>query len=257
MNATPQNTAVVSNLCYRHAADIPNTTRLMHESARRMGMGVKVFEDEYPEKFDFAMLKVNLLQRHIANLPLDVKYILYVDSRDVLFLKPLAAICAMYNSFDTPLLFSAENKCAPHRDPAWAARFPKQPHGFNFHNGGVYMGERQMLNEAFDQLKLVRELVKHERIVSCAPFLDWNDQHLWQAASVEGMVKTTLDSKQELFCSFHMCEWSDFDWRACNERHPLVLKNGSCPAIVHFAGERGPTIEMFWHLLKTDQLSEL
>jgi hypothetical protein len=230
---------------------------LMLDSADDFEIKVNLFYDPYPEKWDFSWLKVDRLLEHVISLPATAEYILYVDSRDILFLRPLDHICSMFNQIGAPLFFSTENKCAPHRDPAWAGRFPSQPEGFRFHNGGVYMAERATLVHALGQLRKARDMVALDKVASSEPSLATNDQHLWQAASLEGLIQTKLDSKQELFCSFHMCEFDDFVWCNSDNETPLVLKNGSCPAIAHFAGERGPTIQMFWHLLKTGSLKDL
>jgi hypothetical protein len=252
VNATPENTAVVTISCYDQA---PDTVGLMLESAKRLGIRVTVFSDK--PKSDWMRLKVTYLLKCIRILPPEIEHVLYVDSRDVLFVRPMDAICDVFNAIGWPMLMSAENKCWPHRDPAWSLRFPYCPRGFNYHGAGVFMGERDAVESSLMALHEVSRRVRSDKVPSSAPFLFRDDQHLWQAASLEGNVDVRLDSKQELFCSFHMNEWGDYCWGKSTPHYPVVTSWGPIPSIVHFASVKSASIHMFYNLLVQDKLKDL
>jgi len=247
VKATPENTAVVTILAYQTDAEIPPLCGFMFESARRMGIKPVVFmrgeKYEYVNKeldSSFTM-KVIRFKPHVDSLPETVKYVLYVDARDVLFIRPLESICDEFNAIGWPILISGSNQCVHHIDPAWAARFGKHPNGLDYINAGCWMADRQALGVAFDRMLALSALVKDDKIASSHPPLFNNDQHMWQVAYVEHAFPLRVDYEQRLFNHFGQTRFSEYVINS-NE---LKLKNGSSPCIVHFPGKSSDAMPYF------------
>jgi hypothetical protein len=261
MTATPYNTAVVCLLNYKEG-EIPATCAFFQKSAARLGISPMVFgrgdtfgsntlTPDHPEFLyhNSFNAKVTRLAKHIATIPPEFKYILYVDARDSLFVRSLWAICDEFNRTGWPLLFGAGPINHPHVDPGWLGRFRQNKTGIKFLNAGVWMAERGALEEAFDKLEVVSSMVKENEIPSSASFLHDNDQHVWQAAYAEEMLPIRLDFERQIFMNMDHSDISDFDFSKSTEDAPVVLKNGSRPSIIHFPGISSVALPFFaWFL---------
>jgi hypothetical protein len=260
MNATPANTAVVT--LYNYSDWIPETAEFFYRSALRLGYEVVTFKhghhiDNYTEK-------VVGLRDDVASLDAKYEYVLYVDCRDAVFLKPLADVCATFNALGWPILFSAKNHCAPHIDPGWASRFGRSGSGYDFLNAGVFMAERSALTAALHRLDGIKQLILDDRVDSAVGFLTYSDQFVWQAAYVERALPIGLDHYGRLVHNFSSKsfylggkpeEYGDgLDLPRCRAPHPVTLRNGSTPAIVHFPGAISHMIPYFYTLLELDLL---
>lgn len=242
MKSTPENTAVTTILAYQGEENIPLTFGFMQASAKRLGIPLMhmltgqpfIFRvREFDMSFDNKVLK---LWDEIQKLPEQYEYILFSDSRDTLFLRPLSVICEAYNKIGWPILISATRNCAHHIDPGWLARFGVKQSGFNYLNSGMWMAERQMLGRAVEKMRSLAVLVKADRIASSLPSLHNNDQHMWQTCYVESSVPIRLDFDHVIFNNSHQCRIDEYDWSKSCEETPVVMSNGSCPSIIHFAG---------------------
>lgn len=253
MKSTPQNTAVVTLAAYR---TIPKSAQLFFESAERHGVKVVRFGvgTTFASRYDYYHEKVTMLRQHIASLPSDVKFVLYTDSRDCLFLRGLDVICDEFNRRGRPILMSSERGCWPHRDPGWMDRFPRSHFGFNFPCAGTFMAEREALNQALLDLDLIQQEVIARKLPSAEPACVTDDQFLWQCAYVFKRASMALDFEQSVF---HVVsdDMDSVDFPTCGET--FMLKNGSQPAIIHFSGQRSIALPMFDLLMKMRKLSEL
>lgn len=256
MNATPDNTAVVTILAYETEDQIPTTAKFMFASAARFGIDVHpfLFGEKYPyteRPIDQSYQnKIVRLRPHIEALPYNIEYVLYVDSRDVLFVRSLKTICDYFNIINWPILMSSTKRCRHHFDPGWQARFPKHPSGYDYNNAGVWMAERDSLMRAFDSIAKLSVLVADDKIASSYPPLHNNDQHLWQTAYVEHIFPLRLDFDQMIFNSFHQTDFEQYDFSQSTDNAPIVLKSGANPSILHFAGDAAATMPYLAWLLK-------
>lgn len=255
--ATPENTAVVCLLNYRNE-EVPATYGFFYESAMRAGIKVEVFgrgevygpsgprpgSPHWPFHNSYEA-KILRLSKHIESLPANARYVLYVDARDTMFLRPLKDICDTYNHIGWPIVFGATAKNNPHHDPAWLERFKKHKSGFNYLNAGMFMAERIALEDAFTRLADMHDRIERDEIDSSAKFLAVNDQHVWQAAYVEGELPIRLDHKQELFLNAHQTQYEDYDYSLSSQKSPIVMRNGSKPSVIHFPGYSSVAIPFF------------
>jgi len=240
MNATPENTAVCTIMFYPEGAIIPVSVQWMYESAKKAGCEIQEFRKlqsvAYVPHESFNM-KVMEFHEFTKALPDKFEYILYVDARDVLFVQPMAAVCRKFNRIGWPIVISGSNLCFPHVDPGWSERFKRFESGYNFINAGMWMAERSAWDDAYERLIESSELVRHNKVPSSSPELYVNDQHCWQTTYLRDAVPIRIDHEQELFNSFHKTEFDLFDFEKCTPETPIVFKNGSKPAVIHFAGK--------------------
>lgn len=242
-SATPQNTAVCTILAYPGDENIPTSFGFMQASCQKFGIHLHWFLAGQQFLFKVKEIdmsfenKISRFWDEIDKLSAKFKYILFVDARDVLFVRPLQVVCDGYNRIGWPILMSATRKCSHHIDPAWQARFGTHRSGFNFLNSGMWMAERGALATAIKHLRELSSLVQQDKVFCSFPPLWNNDQHLWQTAYVERTVPIRLDHDQEVFNNFHQLDISEYDFDKSSCETPVVLKNGSKPAILHFAGQ--------------------
>jgi len=242
-------------MCHGSYKEVPYTYGFFYQSAERLRVPLRVvgrgedFEIEpRPPGTQTPCTywqKICRLSEHIRALPREAEFVLYVDSRDCLFLRPLSAICEDFNRFNWPIVISTEKHCAPHIDPGWCERFKKYPSGSNWINTGLFMGERGALEDAFDRLKEMSELVRNDKVSSSVPFLHKDDQHLWQACYLEDSMPIRLDHESRLFCTATWVPFGDYDFTKSTSDTPVVLKNGSAPSVIHFCGSGSVAIPFF------------
>jgi hypothetical protein len=253
--ATPENTAVVTIMAYADDSKVPATCNFMLASAKRVGIKPHIFlrGEDYifpePDLDPHYEYKINRLRPHLERLPYHYDFILFFDARDVLFVKPLEAICDDFNSLRFPIVHSADTHCYPHLDTGWHSRFSKTSTGFNYLNSGLWMGERDAIMRAFCKLDELRELVKDDMIQSSFPRAHHNDQHVWQTAYLEQSFPMRLDFTQIVFNSGHRTPLTDYDFYLSTPETPIVLRNGSRPGIVHFAGQASIVLPYFAWLM--------
>ncbi|HSS97057.1 MAG TPA: hypothetical protein VLK33_08505, partial [Terriglobales bacterium] len=252
--ATPENTAVICLLNYRNE-EVPATYGFFYQSAMRVGIKVEVYgrgevygpsgprpgSPHWPYHNSYEA-KILRLGKHIESLPPNARYVLYVDARDTLFLRPLSDICDAFNRIGWPIVFGATAKNHPHQDPAWMERFKKYKSGFNYLNAGMFMAERTALENAFVKLVETHGEVEDDKIDSSATFLAVNDQHIWQAAYVEGTIPIYLDHKQDMFLNAHQVQHEDYDFTLSTEKTPIVMRSGAKPCVIHFPGHSSAAI---------------
>lgn len=233
MNATPENTAVVTVLCYPHD-QVPVTYGFMYQSAERLGIQLHVFGRNEPFE-SFLSAKIIRLWKWITSLPNHFQYVLFVDSRDTLFARPLADICEEFNAIGSPLIMSGEYRAYPGCHTDWEARFTKYPSGVNFHNTGGFIGHRDTLVCALRLLENMSHLLKDGCTMGYANYFE-DDQHLWQLAAIMNVVPIRVDHEQRIFDTASVTPIGHYDFYKATPAAPVVLKNGSRPCILHFTG---------------------
>jgi len=242
MIATPENTSVVSILAYERKQDVPSTAGFMQQSAKTQGINLISFMRG--ERYEYNTIeidnsfemKLTRLKPKIDSLPESVKFILYVDARDCIFVRSLQSICDEFNAIGWPMLISGSSMCAHHIDPAWAARFGKHASGFDYINAGAWMANRESFNVAYARMVALSKLVKEDRIASSHPPLYSNDQHMWQVAYVEHAFPLRVDFEQRVFNHFSNTPFNEYDFTKSRDDAPVVLKSGSRPCVIHFPG---------------------
>lgn len=266
LNATPSNTAVATVDEYVHSAHAPaysgakpETVEYFYASAKRLGITTRRIQSTFEEDTNYRR-KVTDVLAEIPSFGPEFEYILFADSRDCIFLKSLDAICTTFNDIGWPMVMSAQQACVPHVDPGWVSRFGTHGSGWNYPNSGLWMCQRDHLVKNLKTLERVKEQIEAGKIMSAEKSCLISDQFVWQAAYVEREIQMRLDHERRLFGNFDDQSYyaGDFvDFERCKEPTPLVLKNGSSPAIAHFPGRASQMIPWFYKLLKLDQLDAM
>jgi hypothetical protein len=192
-----------------------------------------------------------LSQRCEENLNERIKYILYIDGRDSLLVRPLAEICREFNAIGAKIACGMESSCWPVRDSKWAGRFRDAPGGRRWTNAGVWMGERNALVNAMDSMiELHRELAmdqpsgRAERVWQYRNVYR-DDQFLWQASTLDGSITPYHDSSCRLVANFSSLDHrlignSDFDFMFhdgdSSVRGVILRSTGARPGVLHFSG---------------------
>lgn len=232
LTATPDNTAVVTAFSY---AVVPPTCRFLVESAGKVGIQIIRFGKDEPFT-SLAQLKVVRLIQWLSHLEARFEYVLFIDSRDSLFIRPLSAICDTYNGIGSLILMAGEPDVWPMHEEQWAKRHPQFPSGLNCLNSGGFIGHRATLINALCVLADIYGRVKTGGFSDIPEHFGDNDQMLWQIAYVNGMIPLRVDHEQRIFVTATNTPPDDYDWVASGEVAPLVMKNGSRPSVIHFAG---------------------
>jgi hypothetical protein len=234
LNATTENTAVVTILSYP-AGKVPPTTRYFVETANKFGIKVFKFGDGHVHR-NWLETKVTLFSQWIGRLESKYEYVLYLDACDVLFLKPLQAICDEFNAIGSPIVMSAETFAYPFTDEIWEKRHPQFPSGFNYPNAGCLMGHKKSILHALNVLSHLSNQIE-KRFIDFIPHHYFNDdQILWQVAYVLGLVPMVVDHENRLFHSATNTKCDRYDFTKITPENPVVMDNGSCPSTIHFSG---------------------
>jgi hypothetical protein len=166
-------------------------------------------------------------------------YVLMTDCRDVLFLADAAEIIGKFKTFNNDLVISTEQGCWP-PDPEVEKFFHgKSKHGYDFVNGGQYIGTWDYALHCLTHL-LATYRGKTD--------LD-NSQGWWMQAGMRGELDYSLDSNCEIFQSMSGGVDGHIVIRG---KRAVNTATGSQPCSVHFNGNPGvkqPHLPMYWRLI--------
>jgi hypothetical protein len=238
LNATPENTAVVTILAYP-IGKAPASTQFLVRTAEKFDIKIIAFGkgEEYSDASKSSLdAKTIRLNKWIGRLETKFEYVLYVDARDVIFTRPLKDICDEFNSIGSPILMSAEPWAYPHCHPDWEKRHPQFPSGFNYPNAGCFMGHRQSIMNALAVGEHLSYLIRDSKIFE-VPQHFWNDdQIMWQIAYVLGLIPMRVDHENRIFNTVTNTRFDLYDFSQTTKETPLVMTNGSKPCVMHFPG---------------------
>lgn len=231
MKSTPHNTAVCGINAWPDGA--PEGVKLHLLSAAEMGIPLKTFSfgEFNPNSRGSFFTMVTRFAAALEHLEPVYEYVLYADTRDVLFVRPLDEICAQFNEFNSPFVMGAEPGCWPDNRPEFSSRFPKiSPYGFDYPNCGVWMGERARLKKMFNLLENVRAEIldgKHGTDVK------WHDvaQYNWQVLALTAPIAFSLDREAQMISNY---SWTPEGLKSFDEHGAKV--GDSRPSILHFPG---------------------
>jgi hypothetical protein len=238
--ATPENTAVVAIAAYERSVG-RNVCQFLTASARRNG--VYLHFRGLGEPYDHFESKIVKLHGWIDELPERFSYVLYVDARDVIFLRDLDVCCRALNQCGRPILIGAERWCWPVGDAGWRDGFPTHATNRRWPNAGVFMGRRRELNQA---LSLLRGLSEKENFPAYAKRRD--DQFLWQWAWLHGLASIAVDYECSLVANINTHDTqlgernSDFAFTS----GLVVRDSGARPALAHFSGGVADEVMHMW-----------
>ena len=180
--------------------------KLLH-SCQLLGIEPMVFGrgEEWkgpPDKFHYFL-------DGILNTDIDKEYVLFVDSRDVLFYKGLNEIEKKFkDNYDCDLLFNGETNCYP--NPLLAGDFPKQHKKYKYFNAGMCIGKLDFLREFLPKIK--HNFMDYEK--------NWGDpdrlgseQGAWVKVYFEQLEKYGDESPIQIDydCHVFQCLW-DQEW---------------------------------------------
>lgn len=149
------------------------------------------------------------LRSYLHRIPAD-EIILYTDGYDTALVRDEADILAMYSTFATPVVFSAEKNCWPDRD--LADRYPVSSAQFPYLNSGGFIGPAGLLaslmsvtdsllllygslrlNHFYRTLRRTLHDIKQNREFA------WSNQYYWTKVFMAHQQLVSLDYHAKLF----------------------------------------------------------
>lgn len=234
--AAPHNTAVCTVACY--PADVVDAKlALLRQSAEFYGVDLTVFGIGESHVSHFSA-KVMRLRKWIDGLPESVKFLMFVDARDVLFNGGMIEICEAVNSSPDTVLVSTESACSP--DARFAHGFTPSINQRTYLNTGVYSGSRESVVAMLDAW------IERHAMNAGDPWRD-NDQHLGHVAFADGHPMK-LDTDGRLSASIYGLDTAP----PPNQQFDIVKgrltwrDNSVSPCVVHFNGMDVSRLPEWW-----------
>jgi hypothetical protein len=97
-------------------------------------------------------MKLKAVWRYVLDCPSEVSHIVFADAYDVLFAAGIDEIIQRFETFDSPIVFSAEKNCVP--DRYRRPMFPSHSSPYRFLNSGFWVGRRKELQEMFSRIEI-------------------------------------------------------------------------------------------------------
>jgi hypothetical protein len=218
-------------------ARVPTELCVLARSARKARVPLRVVG--VGERYvSHAEMKIRRLRPLIANS--HAGQIAYVDGRDSVFLGSRERLARDFSELGAAIVVSTEAQCWPIHDAAWVASFPRDASGCNWLNAGQWMGERRALVDALDALAELSARARRSQlqgplaICSRAPE---DDQLLWQAAWLGGLVELQPDYAGALFRNVNTLDTSLVDNRDFDlTRGATFRASGRSASVLHFSG---------------------
>ena len=192
----------------------------MRQSAAQNAVDINIhrFDSGYKS---FFQAKVEELSAFLNKATISGQVVMYVDSTDVLFLKPLNGVVDAFRNFSSKIVFGAEKICFPAKREKEFSFDPSYENN-RFLNAGCFIAERDYLLESLEFLKKKNLTVRSD-----------NDQSLWIDSFLDRELEILLDYKCEIFQN---CSWkSEVDI----ERKDGVVFNSVSkysPYVLHYPG---------------------
>jgi hypothetical protein len=133
-------------------------------------------------------LKDALLLKFLATLPQN-EIILFTDGHDTAFMAGEEEILMKYETFKSPLVFSAEINCWP--TPELERLYPASSYHFKYLNSGAFIGRAAYIIDLYKQNPLFSPKLKAE--------FSWSNQYFWHHVYLKNRGIIKLDHKCELF----------------------------------------------------------
>lgn len=137
-----------------------------------------------PVKYLGHGMKLKAIWRYVMGCPNDITHIVFADAYDVVFAASISEIIHRFETFDAPIVFSAEKNCFP--DRYRRSLFPAHASPYRFLNSGFWVGKRKELQEMFSRIE----------VYSVPDGI--NDQRVFTDLFLFGNCKITLDYTSKL-----------------------------------------------------------
>jgi len=203
---------------------------VMRKSAERVGVNVVPYGVGKPYGGFMDSKCVQLLD---VLSSMKSEYVLYVDACDVVFQLGIEAIRDRYRKItpESKIVLAGDNALHPYeRKSRWFTKRAPLGNMYQYPCVGVFMGKRVDVIRALSQmLKLRDEIGKDVK----KKFYE-NDQGWWILAMTYGRVEALIDYECQISLSMHHYKP---DW-FLSTKPLVVVKNGICPAIIHFNGQK-------------------
>jgi 4Fe-4S single cluster domain len=252
-DASPENTAVLVLACYP-SSEVKSRVRDLQETAMRSAISLQL--RGIGERYNHFHSKINRIRDFISELPERFRYILYLDARDTLLLRPLSYICEVFNQMNSPILVSAEIKPWPVRDLNWVKRFPPDARRWRWLNAGMWMGSRDPLIAALGIMSDLRLQLRLEKpSQELMDVWEWrryaeDDQFLWQVCHLKKKFPLLLDYQCLLFANINGADYrleNNRDFGFLPDKGLIRIKfSKSEPAVLHFSGGMNKVAKEAW-----------
>lgn len=229
MNATPDNTAVVTIAAYPPHQLVLLAAFIRTAQARNITPIVVMLGEPY---YNYYELKITRFLAEIHKLPSKYKYILYADGSDVVFQGTMQGICDKFNNIGELILMGAEAGLAPFK--ALRKYFPPSSTPYAHPNAGVWMGEREIVVDSLEMAESIRLLHPDDHPIE--PRLGMtmfnHDQGMWHYLFLHGFVPLGVDYHAQLVLNTCAVRKRDVTFSPTGV---VDLRTGSTPELIHFS----------------------
>jgi len=193
-------------VCYVETDQHTNKEKKFLKSCNLLGISPKAFGKGKP--WNGAIDKFIYFNEEIRLLDIKEKYILFVDSRDVLMYKDLNEIKTKFEKYypDCNLLFNGETNCYP--NPSLKDNYPNQDKKYKYLNAGMCIGRTDFILEFFS--KISKYFVDYEK--------NWSEQGVWTDIFFKYQDECGDDNpiKIDYDCHIFQCLWDEEAGRSAN-----------------------------------------
>lgn len=201
--------------------------REFHESLRRIGVTPTVLGD--PGSYKGLISKPKLLRQHLAAGQVTTKHMIFCDSWDLIFGRPMDYIMEQYLTFNSPIVFNAEKDLFPRAD--LAACFPTVWTPYRYLNSGFIIGETEAMLFMLEAMNL--DAIPDDYQNPDRSWTHTNDQGDFTELFTKQPVKMVLDHEAKIANTLSRASLDEFDFGGDKIRNRLTHQ---FPAVWHANG---------------------
>ncbi|HLV80736.1 MAG TPA: hypothetical protein VKT32_10655 [Chthonomonadaceae bacterium] len=195
-------------------------------SAARFGVAPTVLT---PARWGGLTTKLVTVWRWLrAKRLVETDLVLFADAWDVVLLRSLDGFMEAWESFDHPLVMSAEENCAPFS--GLAGQYPPCESKYRYLNSGLYCGRPDALLNVLEDMRVYK--------IPAA----MNDQGALTCFHLQNPGRIVLDTEARLFMSLYRSE-DDMEYSEAGARNRLT---GSLPWWAHANGASSFSRTLEW-----------
>ncbi len=143
---------------------------------------------EYDDVFFSNRLKDALVEEYLKTVP-DNAIIFFTDATDAAFLANEKEILTKFDSFNSPLVFSAEINCWPYR--GFESIYPQSTSHFKYLNSGGFIGKAGYLKKIYRDYPIFTTAYDE-------PYT-WSNQYYWNYVFIQEHKSIKLDYNCDIF----------------------------------------------------------
>lgn len=185
------------------------------ESLKRFGHTPIVLTPDKSKRFGLGD-KPKLLRKAILDGTINTDVIIFADCYDLVFANSPENIIAIYKSFNSPFVCSAEKNCFP---ADLKDQFPESPTSYKYLNSGFIVAEKDAMLAVLESMGLDNvpdDYWSPEK--NC--MIHINDQFQYMEEFVKQPVKMVLDYMQALSNTMHDVKLEELDFN-----DPVGIRN--------------------------------